>query len=512
MSELSEPLNTATAGPVIATAYETFADMFRTAATAFPKQEAYVHGTARITFEDWLVRAEGLARALRERGVAPGDVVLIALEPSIEFAVSYAAVQLAGAVGSGVNTRLGRREIVEIIARSRPSLMILEDAAEAISTAPPLIRRSELGALCRPPGLSAAERPRRKSSDPAVIVWTSGTTGLPKGAWFDHDNLRSAVAVAGPMSAPFERRLSSTPFAHAGYMTKVWEQLAFGLTLVISGQPWTAAEMLRLIIDERINVAGGVPTQWAKLLDLPDLARADFSHLRLGIAATAPAPPELVERVTRTLTCPLIVRYAMTECPAISGTRPGDRPDVLYKTVGRPQPGLELIIADDDGAPVPEGAVGRLRIRSPSVMRGYWNDEDSTARALSSDGWLISGDYGRLDPEGNIVLAGRASEMYIRGGYNVYPIEVERVLSELAGVAAVAVVGKAAPVIGEIGVAFVVPTDPDNPPTIEALRAWSRSQLADYKAPDELVLVPALPLTPMMKVDKAALAARLLAG
>jgi acyl-CoA synthetase (AMP-forming)/AMP-acid ligase II len=142
-------------------------------------------------------------------------------------------------------------------------------------------------------------------------------------------------------------------------------------------------------------------------------------------------------------------------------------------------------------------------------MRGYWRDPERTAEALSPDGWLLSGDYARLDPAGNIVLAGRTSEMYIRGGYNVYPIEVERVLEEHPGVASAAVVGRTAPTIGEIGVAFVVPSDPASPPDLASLRTWVRDRLADYKAPDELLIIDAIPLTPMMKVDKPALKARL---
>ena len=285
-------------------------------------------------------------------------------------------------------------------------------------------------------------------------------------------------------------------------MAKGWEQVANGITLVITETPWTASQTLRLLVDERITIAAAVPTQWAKLLDLPEMADADLSHVAVGISATAPAPPELIERVTATIGAPLIVRYSMTECPSMTGTRAGDSPLTQYRTVGRPQPGVELRLVDAD-----EAGVGRIAVRAPGMMRGYWQDPERTAEALVEDGWLLSSDLGRFDEDGNLVLAGRTTEMYIRGGYNVYPIEVERALSELPSVAAVAVVGAPAPKIGEIGVAFVVPADPAAPPTLEELRAHVRGELADYKAPDRLELLPALPLTPMMKVDKAALKA-----
>ncbi len=358
------------------------------------------------------------------------------------------------------------------------------------------------------PGLGPAAH-RGRPSEPAVIVWTSGTTGLPKGAWFDHDNLRAAVTTAGVMTAPFDRRLASTPFAHAGYMLKLWEQLAWATTLVITPTPWRAADMLRLIVDERITVAGGAPAQWEKLLEQPGLDTADLSSLRLGVAATAPAPPELVAQVVERCGCPLVVRYAMTESPSITGTEPGDPPDVLYRTVGRPQAGIEVVIRSEDGTRLPPGEVGRIHVRGGCVMRGYWRDPELSAEVVDHDGWLRSGDLGHIDPDGNLVIAGRVGDMYIRGGYNVHPLQVENVIAEHPGVAQAAVVGVPAPVLGEIGVAFVVAAPgADPPPDLAELRSWCRERLADYKAPDRLQLVESLPLTSMMKVDKAALRSR----
>ena len=351
-------------------------------------------------------------------------------------------------------------------------------------------------------------RPRRDPNDPAVIIWTSGTTGAPRGAWFDHRNLHAAVASAGVMSNPYDVKLVGTPFPHAGYMAKVWDQLAWGTTIVIAPAPWRASDMLRLLVEERITVAGGVPTQWAKLLDEPGLADADLSHVRLGLVATAPAAPELLERVTATIGCPLVVRYAMTESPSITGTEPDDDPAVQAGTVGRPQRGVEIEIVDRHGAAVSPGDVGRVRVRGTCVMRGYWADPELTASALGDDGWLTTSDLGRLDGEGNLVLVGRATDMYIRGGYNVYPLEVENLLVEHPGVDRVAVVGSPAPVLGEIGVAFVAPVDAAHPPTLAELRAWVAARLADYKAPDRLVLLDALPQTAMMKIDKLELGRR----
>jgi acyl-CoA synthetase (AMP-forming)/AMP-acid ligase II len=286
-------------------------------------------------------------------------------------------------------------------------------------------------------------------------------------------------------------------------MAKLWDQLVWGVAFVVSPVPWSAGAMARIMREERITVVGGVPTQWAKLLDEP--AAEQLPDLRVGIAATAPAPPDLVAAVAARIGVPLVVRYAMTESPTICGTEPDDPPEVQARTVGRPQEGVEVAVTDDDGRPVPDGEVGRVRVRGGCVMRGYWGDPVATAATLTPDGWVVSGDLARWTPEGNLVIVGRVGDLYIRGGYNVHPLEVENVLAEHPAVRRAAVVGSPAPVIGEIGVAFVEPADPARPPELAELRAWVRERLADYKAPDELVVVDELPLTPMLKIDKTVL-------
>lgn len=484
----------------------TVADALEAAAQSHGERSAFVDGGERLSFADWHRRADALAAVLVERGVRPGSVVAIMVPSSIDYAVAYGAIVLAGGVATGLNVRLGAREISSILDRARPSAVVLDRGAfpDVVVGGATVIDRAELSELDTGIGLRD-RRPRRNPADPAVIIWTSGTTGAPKGAWFDHRNLEAAVASAGVMSAPFDVKLVGTPFAHAGYMAKLWDQLAWGTTIVVAPTPWRAADMARILVDERITVAGGVPTQWAKLLEEPGIVATDLTHVRVGLVATAPAAPELIERVSATIGCPLVVRYAMTESPSITGTVPDDDPAVQACTVGRPQTGVEIGLVDQRGAPVAAGEIGRVRVRGACVMRGYWADPELTAAVLSDDGWFTSSDLGRLDPDGNLVLVGRATDMYIRGGYNVYPLEVENVLAEHPSVERAAVVGSPAPVIGEIGVAFVTPVDAADPPTLADLRAWVARRLADYKAPDRLVLIDALPQTPMMKVDKVEL-------
>jgi len=495
------------ATPPLAGRQETLSEAMDAAVAAFGDREAYVDGHRRITFAEWIAAADGVAAELRDRGVRPGDVVTIALPSSIDYAIAYAAIVRAGAVASGLNLRLGPHEVAAISTRSSPRLAFV-DADVALGGLPAdaaRITRTELADVSTRPGTPPH---RGRTSDPVVIIWTSGTTGVPKGAWFDHDNLRAAVTTAGVMSAPFDRRLASTPFAHAGYMAKLWEQVAWGTTMVVSPTPWSAADDVRLIAEEHITVAGAVPTQWAKILEEPGLDALDTTALRIGVAATAPAPPELVKQVTARLGCALVVRYAMTESPSISGTDPGDPSDTLFRTVGRPQLGVEIELRDAAGAVVAPGEVGRVHVRGACVMRGYWGEPELTATTIDAAGWLRSGDLGRFDAAGNLVLVGRTSDLYIRGGYNVYPLEVEHAIAEHPDVAEVAVVGVSAEVIGEIGVAFVVPRPGHTAPSLTAVRAWCRERLADYKAPDDVVVLDALPRTPMLKIDKDALRAR----
>jgi acyl-CoA synthetase (AMP-forming)/AMP-acid ligase II len=493
----------------------TLGDLFEEIATRDPDALAYVDGEQRLTYSQWLVGADSLAATLRDRGVAPGDVVAFSMASCIDYAVAYAACTRLGAVAAGINTRLGPGEVSAILRRCEPVALLHEAATPTIPADAPTPRvsmsRADVATAWQA-GDAFSGRPVRQADDPVCIVWTSGTTGLPKGAWFDHRALEASARLSGILSASHDVRLMPVPFAHAGYMNKLWDQVEFVINCVLCPTPWTAESMLDNMLREHVNVGWGVPTQWSKVVDLPQLADADLSELRLCSTGSAPVTPELAEKMRTRLGCPIVVRYACTESSSITGTREDDPPEVLLHTVGRPQEGIELKLVDADGKEVPDGEVGVVTLRSPCSMRGYWNDPEKTAETLSPDGWITTSDLGLLDPVGNLVLRGRTSEMYIRGGYNIHPLEVERVLADHPLVGRIAIVGVPAPVIGEIGVAFVEPADPAHPPTIEDLRAFSRERLADYKAPDRVEIVDELPMTSMLKVDKRVLKERVSPG
>jgi acyl-CoA synthetase (AMP-forming)/AMP-acid ligase II len=466
--------------------------MLDAAAAVHGDIEAYVEPGARITFADWIGRARSVAVQFADLGVGKGDVVALWLPSGIDYATCYAAAAMIGAITTGLNPRLGRREVEAILQQATPALTVADDHLGALpETGCRLLSRADLSTDASEAAPPPVELNRL---DVVALIFTSGTTGAPKGAAFDADRLAAGAAASGVMSEPYDRRLTSTPFAHAGYMFKLWDQLIWGSTLVVPPTPWSARGMFDVLREERITVAGAVPTQWAKLLEVDGVRPEALPHLRIGVAATAPAPPDLVRAAAERIGVPLVVRYAMTECPTICGTEPADAPDIQFRTVGRPAAGMEVRVGSD----------GVVEVRGHCVMRGYWRNPELTAEVLR-DGWLRTGDIGTIGDDGNLTLVGRSGDMYIRGGYNVHPGEVERVLTGHTGVKQAAVVGCSAAVIGEIGVAVVVPADGAAPPTLAELRAHVTGQLADYKAPDELLIVAELPLTPMLKPDRIAL-------
>lgn len=478
--------------------------------------EAFVDGNgptvdrARMTFAQWERAADGVATRLAAMGVKRGDVVGISLPSSIEYAVAYQGVVRVGAIASGMNPKLGLAETEHIIAKSAPKV-IITDALRVSDSSVAALSVDELRAAYSDKPFTA--RPTIVDTDLLAIVWTSGTTGKPKGAMFDHACLRAMTRAAGPLSAVGDRRLSPLPFAHVGYMTRVWDELMHVITTIICPTPWTATGALKLIEEERVTVGQGVPAQWQMMLALPELTTTDTSSLRIVSSGAARIPPEMVDAMRDRFNSPVVVRYTSTEACVSTGTSLDDPDDVICNTVGTPGDGVEMELRLDDGrgrvverTDSGDTEVGTVCLRSRAMMRGYWQEADLTADAIDADGWLLTGDLGFLDARGDLHLAGRSTEMYIRGGYNVYPIEVENHLGQHDLVDRVAVTGTAAPVLGEIGVAFVVPADVSNPPTLEQLRAWSNERLASYKAPDALVLLNELPLTAMSKIDKRALA------
>jgi acyl-CoA synthetase (AMP-forming)/AMP-acid ligase II len=507
----------------------TLPDLLRAAARAAPDAEAFRYRNEQLTYRDWDTLADRMAAALAARGIGHGDVVALLLPSTPFYQVAYLAAARRGAVTAGINARYRRTEIGHILRRSGAALLLAVDTwhdadfrtavATQRDTLPELrdvvwmpaddLRHSTAQVVTQ---LSAGAPPAPAATiaadDPVAIVFTSGTTGVPKGAWYTH---RSVLAVAeidarryAGQPPPLQKHLAAgLSFAHIGTMARIGLQIAFHGTTIIH-DTFDPAATLALIERERLAHFGGFPTQIIMLLDHPERPQRDLTSLKSIVLGGAPSSPELIRRIQRELNVVVSIRYSSTEVGIATASLPDDPPEILTTTVGKPTTGVELRIIDAANRPLPAGDVGEVVVRSPATMRGYWRDPAATAQTIDPAGWVHTGDLGCLDAAGYLHLRGRHSEMFIRGGYNVYPAEIEDRLAQHPRVARAAVIGVPDPVFGEIGWAFVVPRGPQLP-TLTELRAFVGAELASFKRPDGLTVLPELPVTPMFKVDKRAL-------
>jgi acyl-CoA synthetase (AMP-forming)/AMP-acid ligase II len=467
----------------------------RAAAARFGPAPVFVdpHGQP-LSFADLDRRSDEVATGLAAAGIGPGTVLGLALDAGTAYVVAYVAAAKLGAATAGVNPRLTpaeRRRLLDVV---EPTLVLAADAdvaSFAVTSAPP------------PPDLPP---------DPdrlVAIVFTSGTTGLPKGATFTNRQLEAiTVADVGEAWGGGGPSVGATSLAHVGFMTKLPGHLRRGGCSFLL-QRWTAEAVMRLMSVHRMTNLGGVPTQLALLLRHPDLDRYDLSCVQSIVLGGGPAPLPLLREAVARLGAPVSVRYSSTESGGCGTATAFEEPLDDALGVGLPRGQVELAIRTNGGEGVPVGAVGEICMRSPTAMTGYYRNPEATAAAFWPDGFVRTGDLGYVNDGGRLFLAGRGKEMYVRGGYNVYPMEVEAVLLDHPQVAAVAVVARPDDVLGEEGVAVVVPVDRGAPPTLEELRAFARERVSSYKLPDAIQLIDALPLTAMDKVDRRALEALL---
>jgi acyl-CoA synthetase (AMP-forming)/AMP-acid ligase II len=488
------------------------------AATAREAAQRFGDRTAYVTEAGWTLSyreldrcSDEIAAGLAQRGVAPGDVVALILPPGPEYLLAYLANAKIGAITAGVNDRLSPREQSAVLDVARPVLTITT-AANAPSDRDMLAIEpaSSLDGVLRElrDAGAAREVPAHASTpdDPVAIIFTSGTTGTPKGALYCNRQLTFITQTdVGDSWDSGGRSYNGTSFAHLGFMTKLPGNLRRGGTTFLMTR-WRAGDALALIEREKMTSVAGVPTQLALMLRHPDFARFELSSVRFIIAGGGPVTPGLADEARRRFNAKLATRYSCTEAGIGLGTGFDDPDEDAVESVGRPHASVDLALRDAEGGDVAAHDVGEVCLRSPAVMSGYWHDDNATANAFTADGYVRTGDLGWVDERGRLRLVGRTKEMYVRGGYNVYPVEVEALLSTHPDVAAVAVVPRTDGVMGEIGVAVVVARDPARPPSLDGLRAHAASQLAAYKLPEALCVVDALPLTAMEKLDRRALA------
>jgi fatty-acyl-CoA synthase len=464
-----------------------------------------------ITWASLHERVNRLAAGLAGSGIGKGDRVVVLMTNRPAFAESILAVNALGAIAVPVNFRLAPDEVEYILRDSGARLIMTDDvlaplaAGAAGDRVPVLVAGTALPADGRQPQVAIDER------DVALIMYTSGTTGSPKGAMLTHLNLLMQ-AITGIRTTRLHDddhvSVVNVPMFHIAGIGVMLPSLMLGhVTVIMPSAPFDAAATLDVIESEGVTEMFLVPAQWQVLCAHPD-ATGRSRSLRTILWGAAPATVTLLEAMHATFPGAEIVSvFGQTEMSPVTTSLPGR--DAIRKigSVGKPVPTIAVRIVDDLMNDVAPGEVGEIVYRGPTLMAGYWNNPAATAEAFAG-GWFHSGDLVRADDEGFLYVVDRKKDMIISGGENIYCAEVENVLSAHPAIADIAIVGGKHERWGETPVAVVVPADPAAPPSLDDLAAWSRDKLASYKRPTRLVILDQLPRNAAGKVLKNELRAR----
>jgi long-chain acyl-CoA synthetase len=474
------------------------------------------HGSGEL-FE----RACAIAGGLSELGVAPGDRVVVTMANCPEVGVMYNAIWRAGAVVTPATFVLAADELAHVIADSEARAVVttpdmLAKVSEAISQVahrPALLCTEPEGSGVIP--LSELERAGaapiadRADDDLAALLYTGGTTGRAKGVMLSHANLHYTGGAAYEVShvEGITRALVTLPLSHAyGLLVTLTGIFSTERPVSVLLKWFDPVSFLALVQEHGLQLSSVVPSMLQILLSHP-LEEYDLSTLAYLTSGGAPLAPEVEREFTRRVpTVAIRQGYGMTETASLVATNPPLR--TRTGSVGLPVPGTEVRIADEQGEPLAPGQSGEVWARSPGVMRGYWRAPEATAEALDEDGWLHTGDIGRLDEDGYLYIVDRKKDLVIRGGFNVYPRDIEDALVNHPAVHMAAVVGRPDVRLGEEVVAFVS-LRPGARITADELIAWSREHIGGYKYPREVHLVETVPVTAVGKIDRKALRAAL---
>lgn len=479
------------------------------AARRWPDADALVEDGTVLSHAQAVAAARRVAQRLLARRVRPGDRIALVLPNGWRYAVAYTGVQLAGAVAVPVNTRFTPPEIEYVLADSGAAYTVVDgDTAARVPLVCPHWSIDELTAPGPEaevlPGVSAA------GGDVANILYTSGTTGQPKGAMQTHDNVVFNADTCGTVmgAGPADRTLVIAPMFHAtGIVSQVVGFGAHGSARVFQPR-FTAAGMRQALIEHRVTFFAGVTAMIHLMLADPAFDPAELPALRTVCFGGAPVAAAFLDEASKRLPRVTFANvWGLTEATSIVTCAMGQEWLNRPGSVGRPVPGVEVAVTVDGerlAAPDPD-VVGELWVRGPVVTAGYWRRPEATAGTFRADGWLRTGDVGRIDAGGYVQVLDRMKDMIIRGGENIYSLEVEGVLARHPAVAEVAVVGVPDDVMGE-RVRAVVVLRPGQTLSLEALRGWAGTQLADYKLPVELQPLEELPRNANGKILKRRLA------
>lgn len=488
-------------------------------------------GDRSVGFAQLDARVDAVAAGLADRGIGAGDRVAVAAVNSVAWIEVFFATVRLGAVLVTLNVRYREAELEYMLNQSGTRLLITDAAAGEFDFVafyetfrPRIPQVSDIVFAHAPEGIDVdryADLPRPASTTvfeppepdaPAVILYTSGTTGRPKGAVLTQASLLAAAAGQGERTGlgPDDVLLATMPFNHVGGITcTILAALLAGSGVVL--QPsFSPTGSARALHEFGVTVFAGVPTMWKLLLD--SLGEDEtLPALRLGIVGGSNAEPALCRAIIAAAPqARLFNLYGLSESSgACVMSAPDDTVETIATTLGTPLAGVQARIADDAGNEVADGIDGRLEVRGACVAAGYWALPEATASTFLSDGWLSTGDMAVRHNSGHLQLRGRLKEMFIQGGYNIYPAEVENVLVEHPSVAAAAGLGVPDTVLGEIGHYFVTLAAGRPAPQPAELQGFCAERLADYKVPRRIEFVEDFPLTPAGKIAKATLRQRL---
>jgi HIP---CoA ligase len=514
----------------------TVGSALRLAAARFGPGDAIVDHDQRLSFAELDARADAAAKAFIAGGVGPGDRVAIWAPNSVTWIVASFGVYRAGAVLVPLNTRYKGAEAGHVLRTSQARYLLTVtdfldgdylamldgvEGLEGLETKLVLSGPVPNGAggwdefvaagAATPDDELRAREEGVGPDDTSDIIFTSGTTGAPKGAMLSHGaSVRTYIAWSELVGLrQGDRYLIVYPFFHtAGLKSGILASVLTGAS--IHPHPvFDVPTVMRRVANERITMLPGPPTVFQSILNHPDLASFDLSSLRLAVTGAAVVPVSVIRGMREELRFENVVTgYGLTETTGtVSMCRHDDPPEVIAETVGRPLPGVEVRVVDDDGVDLSPGTAGELWVRGFNVMKGYFNDPAATAATIDPDGWLKTGDVGYVDEGGNIRITDRKKDMFIVGGFNAYPAEIESALLAHPDIAQVAVVGVPDERLGEIGIAFAIPRAGRTIDPAEVIE-WSRVRLANFKVPRRVEVVDSLPVNPSGKVMKFVLRER----
>ncbi|MBF6457090.1 AMP-binding protein [Nocardia cyriacigeorgica] len=483
-------------------------DPVRTHAETAPDSVALRSERGEWTYRQLHRLASRYAGALAAAGLSPGDRVLLAAPSVPEFVVAYLGIQAAGCVAVPVNTMSTRAEVEYFLTDAGCALAIAwHELGPAVADA---AQHTRTPFWSLPPGAQTAAEPAarvdRDRTDTAAILYTSGTTGRPKGAQLTVGNLLAGgeIGAACSRGTAADRTGTGLPLFH------VFGQAAVMMSCFTSGGSlsllarFDPVAMLELLRRDRLTIMAGVPTMWNAMLRAADAADpADFEQLRVAISGGASLPGDIAREFQKTFGCTILEGYGLTETTGFGTFNDLDRGAKIGYT-GRAVPRTRVDVRDHDSRPCPPGQVGEVFVQGETVMKGYWRRPEATAEVLSPDGWLRTGDLGGFDVDGDLRIVDRVKDLIIRGGYNVYPGEVEEVLYEHPEIVEAAVVGVPDDHYGE-EVAAVIVTAPDSSLDAEAVSRWSRERLSAYKIPRIIGFADALPKGATGKILKRAI-------